>query len=293
MQSKSQRRQRRLAWVALCSLVVVVCFTRTADGASIGDADSSRAARNEAYNAVPFDKLTPAAKSKLNKILQRPSLYRRLPAQRIVCDSDMHLFLLRHPEVIVNMWTMMGITKLDVSRTAPYEVRAVDGKGTVCDVELVYGTPKLHVTYAKGVYEGSVFRHKIKANCVCVIRTEYKRNAKQEVVVTSVLDFFVQFDGFATELLAKTIHPLINKAADHNFAEAMKFMERINVAAEKNGPGVERLSEKMQNIDVDTRKQFSKVANVVYQRAVMREAAAQLPESSGIPAVRSARTQNE
>jgi len=277
MQKKSQRLDRRFAWVALCSLVIVISATPAVGAVAVADAVTSRAARSDAYEAVPLDKLKPAAQAKLKDILQRPSLYRRLPTQRIVCDAEMHLFLLRHPEIIVNMWTMMGITNLDMDRTAPYQVRAADGKGTECDVELIYGTPNLHVAYGVGTYEGPVFRRKIKAHCVCIVRTEYSRNEKQEVVVTNMLDVFLQFDGLAAEILGKTVQPLITKAADHNFAEAMNFIERINEAAERNGPGVGRLSKRMRKVDADTREKFAKVANAVHQRAVMRQVATQLP----------------
>lgn len=288
MPKKPQRRAGRYAWIALCSLLPLAWCSSSACAASIGKADTSRSARNEAAAAVPFERMTPAAQARLRKIVERPSLYRRLPTQRIECDSDMHLFLLRYPEVIVNMWTKMGITKLDMTRQDRHRIRAADGAGTICEVELIYGTPNLHVLYAEGVYEGSVFRRDIRANCVCLVRTEYARGKNQEIIVTDVLDIFVQFDGLAAELLAKTVQPLITSAADHNFAEAMRFVSRINDAAERNGPGVQRLSERLEKVDPEVRKRFAQVTEVVYQRAMMREAAAQLSTAGGRPAARSA-----
>lgn len=289
MHREIKRLDRRFAWVALCGLLAFICPALVVKAAPVAEAETSRTARNNAVSAVPFDKLKSAAQAKLKDILKRPSLYRRLPTQRIVCDAEMHLFLLRHPEVIVNMWTMMGITNLDVDRIAPYQVRAADGKGTQCDVELIYGTPNLHVAYGVGTYEGPVFRRKITARCVCVIRTEYEQNDQQEVVVTNTLDVFLQFDGLAAELLGKTIQPLITNAADHNFAEAMNFIERVNEAAENNGPGVERLSKRMRKVDAQTRQKFAKVANIVHQRALMRQVAPQLTTQPNSSAVHSAR----
>lgn len=280
MPSKPQRPGGRLARAALCSLLFIAVGSLPVFADTLGQADTSRAARENAVRSIPLDQMTREAQSRIQGIISRPSIYRRLPTQRIACDSDMHLFLLRHPEVIVNMWAMMGLTKLEIERTDPYQVRAADGVGTICDVELIYGTPKLHVIYARSSYEGTVFRRKINADSVFLVRTHYSRGPDNQILVTNTLDAFVQFDGLATELLAKTVQSLITKAADHNFAEAMRFMSRINDAAEKNGPGVQRLSERLEQVDPGVRRQFAQVAHVVHQRAVMREASQQVSEST-------------
>ena len=82
---------------------------------------SSRACGNEAggdaseiaRSLIPFEQLTPPTQDRLRGVVERPTLHRRLPVQVNGCDPDLYVFFLRHPEVVVNMWQLMGITVID------------------------------------------------------------------------------------------------------------------------------------------------------------------------------------
>ncbi|MGE3780589.1 MAG: hypothetical protein AB7F89_25595, partial [Pirellulaceae bacterium] len=75
---------------------------------------------DDAIKLIPFDKMTDDAQGKLWRIVSQPSLYRRLPVTRMQADPDMYLFLIRHPEVVVNMWDLMGVTKVQIRRNGNY-----------------------------------------------------------------------------------------------------------------------------------------------------------------------------
>jgi hypothetical protein len=123
---------------------LLACLARPAAGqAQTVDISGNPQARAEALRAIPFDELNEASRGKLRPILERPSLYRRMPTQEVDCDPDLHVFLIRYPEVIVNIWQLMEVTRVQVKRTGPYTFDASDGSGTVCQVELVYGRPGL------------------------------------------------------------------------------------------------------------------------------------------------------
>ena len=213
--------------------------------------------------------MTPNVRQKLNPILRKPSIYRRLPVQVFNCDRDMYLFLLRYPEVIVNMWELMGATKVTLNRTGAYSFKATDGAGTDCKAELVYGTRNQHIYYAEGTYEGPILRNKIRGRCVLVVTTGYTNRAKRDLV-SHRLDVFLQIDNIGAEILAKTLHPLVGKSADHNFAETTKFIGQVSQAATKNGPGLQRLSHRLKRVQPPIRDQFSRIAMVVNTRAGLR-----------------------
>src|SRR5436190_23442273 len=67
-------------------------------------ATNSPAAKREAIAAIPFDKLEANMRRKVSAVVTNPSIYRRLPVQVTDCDPDLYLFLVRHPEVVVNIW---------------------------------------------------------------------------------------------------------------------------------------------------------------------------------------------
>lgn len=228
--------------------------------------------RDECIKAIPFDQMNDQVKAKVWRVVSKPSLYRRLPTQTIDCDPDLYVFLVRYPEVLVNIWQLMGVTKVQIKRTGARAFDASDGVGTATNVELVYGRPDLHVYYASGVYEGPLLRNRITGRCVIVLRSAFAKQGDRRRV-TIHLDTFVDLDNIGAEILAKTLHPLIGKTADFNFTETAQFMGQVSRASETNGPGMERLAAKLTNIDPAVRKSFAEHTEVVYQRAILRRAA--------------------
>jgi hypothetical protein len=229
-----------------------------------------RSVRNEAVQAIPFEQFEQSLRAEVSGIVNSPSLYRRLPAQVIDCDPDLFLFLVRYPEVIVDIWRLMEVTKVQVTRTSPTSFSAADGSGTVANVHLIYSSPEVHVFYATGYYEGPLLRNRLTGSCVLVLRAAYGSSGDR-IQVTSSLDVFARLDNAGVELLAKTLNPLVGKTADYNFVETAKFVSQLSQASEKNGPGVQRLAANLTGIDPQVRDAFARYTDIVYQRGVLRQ----------------------
>src|ERR1041385_5788979 len=101
-------------------------------------ATSTREARDEAHRAIPWEKLNDETQRKLLSVLEHPSIYRRMPRKVVDCDAELYLFLLRNPEVVVNMWQVMGLSNMTAQRTGEFTWKGNDGAGTLCNVELAY-----------------------------------------------------------------------------------------------------------------------------------------------------------
>ncbi len=72
------------------------------------------------------------------RVVQNPSLFRRVPVQVIDCDPNLYLFLVRHPEVVVNIWQVMGISRVTLEQTGPDSYKGDDAAGTTGTVRLCY-----------------------------------------------------------------------------------------------------------------------------------------------------------
>lgn len=283
--SRNRRDSKRAGLFPWASTFVVAClaFVSAIDQAQatpfvLGSTNAQN--RKESIQAIPFDQMNEQIRAKVWKVVSKPSVYRRLPVQTIDCDPDLYVFLVRYPEVLVNIWQLMGVTKVQVKRTGPFTFDASDGVGTVTNVELVYGRPDLHVYYATGLYEGPLFHNRVTGRCVVVLRSAFAKQGDR-LCVTVHLDAFVDVDNIGAEILAKTLHPLIGKTADFNVSETAQFMGQVSRASETNGPGMGRLAAKLTNIDPAVRQTFADYTDVVYQRAILRRAAqTPLPASS-------------
>ena len=281
LRTGSERRRRSVRFM-LMALLALGTLWSTPAGVRAQQPSSfmaNRRARDEAVRAVPIDQIDQRLRGKVSDIVSRPSIYRRLPVQDVDCDPDMFLFLVRHPEVIVNIWQLMDVTKVQLTRTGETTFTAIDGAGTVTSVDLVYGTPNLHVFYAEGYYEGSMLRSRITGSAVILMRSAY-RNQNNRAQVTNTLDVFARLDNAGIELLVKTLNPLVGRAADFNFVETSKFVGQVSKASENNGPGMQRLAANLTAVDPAVRQSFAQYADIVYQRGLLRRGVSAEPLGS-------------
>jgi hypothetical protein len=216
--------------------------------------------------AIPYHQLNQNARQKIAPILDDPSIYRRLPITAINIDPDYYLFLIRQPEVVVNIWQIMGVTNMSVERVSPFILKSDDGAGAASNVELVYGTNNLHIFYAEGDYAGPLLKRKLKGSCVLVLRSEFGHGPNNAPQATSALDIFLKVENATASMIARTINPLIGRTADHNFVESLTFLERLNETTEKNGIGVQRMASRLSNVSPDVRERLIGVAGLVYER---------------------------
>lgn len=239
-------------------------------GQQLTSGSSGRQFRTKALESVPFEMLTPQTQAKLKPVLNKPSLYRRLPVTAIQCDSDYFRFLVRHPEVIVEIWKLMGVTKMETQRTGPYEIHTNDGAGTISDLELVYGDSEKHIFYGTGTYEGPLLRKKLSGRCVLILQTTHETDESGQPRAVNQLDVFLRVDNVAAGMIARSLQPLVGPTADHNFTESLGFLQRLNETTVRNGPGVQMMGERL-DLEPDVLTGFQQMAARTYNRGTARE----------------------
>ncbi|PQO25318.1 hypothetical protein C5Y96_25810 [Blastopirellula marina] len=248
----------------------------------------SREDKQDAMRLIPFTQMRPQDQNRVSQVVKDPSIFRRLPVQVIDCDPEIYAFLVSYPEVVVNIWELMGITNVQVRRMGPTSFHANDGAGTVSNVDIVYADGETNIFFAEGYYEGPLAPGKILANCVLVLQSGYTKAGQGQSYVSNRLDVFVKFESRGADLLARTLHPLIGKTADYNFAETSSFIGKISKNAEDNVTGMHNLVSRLQKIDPTVRKQFGDVVTRVYQRKVVAERGVQqqfakVPDEDPLP----------
>jgi hypothetical protein len=284
-------RQIHMAALLLATVVTSTALPvsgATANAATFGKARTSRAVRADALRDIPFDQLSPEAQQRIAAVVTKPTVFRRLPIQVVDCDASLYLFLVRNPEVVVNIWELMGITQIELQRTGPFTYQAADGMGTNSQVELVYGTKDLHLVYGEGTYDGPLLPRPVKGRCVLLLKSGYVSTAEGRDHVTNRLDVFLQLDHVALDVIAKTIHPLMGHTADMNFIQTVAFLGRVSRNSEVNAPGMQRLADRLTKVEPTVRQQFAEMTEVVASRSEHRLANSQsvVPASGTEPPAR-------
>jgi len=237
-------------------------FTPTAHAAkSESAANTSRSTRDEAIRAIPTDKLSEAGQQKVASVLKQISIFRRLPTQVIECDPNLYLFLIEHPEMVVNMWEVMDVSDMKLEKVGPDQYKMNDGAGTIGKVDMLWHTHDLHVMYAEGAYSGPMFAGAVKGRCLLVLKTGYVRETNGKYFITCRLDTFIQLENVGLEFVARTFQPMIGKTADHNFRETAAFMAMISRSAEVQHPSLRKLTDQLTVPTDADRAEFVSITN--------------------------------
>lgn len=249
-----------------------------ATSASAGDATSSRAARDEALRQIPWKQMSPANRNTTQFIVKNASIYRRLPTRIIDCDPDLFTFLLQHPEVVIDVWHTMGITQVSLSKSPDGVYRGTDGAGTNGSVRYLFSNwgpnaQNLAVVYAEGAYTGAPFVTPLKAQSIMLVRSSAVQETNGRHYITVRVDSFVRVEQLGVEVIAKTVQPWINKAADQNVIETLTFVSNFSRTAEKNPQGMQRLAKRLNAVDEPTRNQLISLCYRTAERYAQRDTA--------------------
>ncbi len=236
-----------------------VCFAEE----PVPEGISSREAKTSATRMIPFQRLNPNATELVRDVVNNPSFFRRMPPQEIDCNPEMFTFLVRRPEVMVNIWELMGITQVSTKRTSPYSFLANDGVGTTAKCDLIYGDENLHIYYGTGNYDGSMTPRKMTGRCVCILQSRTSHDQLGASTVAGTMDVFLKLDNFGADLLTRTLGPLVSKTADANFVETAKFMSQISQICANNPAAAQGLAEQLENVDRTVRQEFATIASKI------------------------------
>lgn len=260
-----------------CALTLLVAITsaqgvRAAEG---NKGQSARDAREAAIAQIPWRSLTGPRKQAVSRVVTDASLFRRLPTRVIDCDPEVFDHLVDHPEMVVETWRLMGISKVGLRRTGPETFAATDAAGGRGSVQVLNqqctADGATHVlAYAKGVYQAPPMPSPITATTVLNMRAQKRLAANGRTHITADLDAFIRLDRAGAELVLRTLQPLVNRTADHNFVETMKFVSLFSHTAERNPEGMVRMAGRMERIDEPTRREFAAICHRTAERSQSR-----------------------
>ena len=228
----------------------VVAVEPVAGGSSLstmlgGGGSSGRDARKSASKAMPLERMAEADRRAAEKILRNPTLYRRLPVESFSCDRALLDFSLAHPEIVVDIWRVLGISKVVLDPTAPGQWRMSDGWGTEGMLRLLHHERTAEggtmVLLGQGGYTGPLSPQPLSGSCLLLVRYRPTGTAADGTARHAMqVDAFLDADGVGLEIVTRTL--------------------QLSAAAAENPEGVARLSGRLTNIDPADRQTFAALA---------------------------------
>jgi hypothetical protein len=195
--------RRRSALVSV-AIAATLCGFRPSALADGGDPTSSRAARDEAVRAIPWRAMGTDERRTAQFVIKNTSIYRRLPTRVIDCDPEMFNFLFQHPEVVIDVWRVMGISQVALEKLPSGVYRGTDGAGTTGVVRFLHtnfgpNAKNVAVIFADGTYEGKPFVTPLKAQSILLLRSSAVQETNGRHYVTVCVDSFVRIDQMGIE----------------------------------------------------------------------------------------------
>jgi hypothetical protein len=270
-----------LAGIVLSLLSSVAFAESSVAGLSdVTQGTSSAAERRSAVQSIPFDKLDNDSRGKVNSVLSNVSIYRRLPIRVVNCDPDLYLFLVRHPDIVVNIWEILGVAQLQMRQIDIDTFRIAESEGTSATLEYLYHSRDTQIVFGKWTYTGPLLARRITGSCLAVLKTDYKKESDGKYYITSRLDGFLSVNSGGAEMLARTVQPLVVKNVDNNFIQTIAFLGSMSKTAEVNLAGMRGLAARLSRVSPETRQQLADVVTSVSQRSVANTANSTSQQSS-------------
>ena len=219
---------------------------------------SSREARESARRALALERLPDADRQEAERVLRRPTLFRRLPTESFTCDRDLLEFGLSKPEVIVDLWRVLGISRLALDPTGPGQWKMSDGWGTDGTLRVLRHdrTPQggSLVLLGRGGYNGPLAPHPLTGTCLVLVRyRETAREADGKSRHAMQVDAFLDADGLGLEIVTRSLHGLVCRSSASNLHEICLFMAEFSSTADENPAGVARLATRLSRVDAADR----------------------------------------
>lgn len=236
-----------------------------ATAAEIPGPSTSDEARREATAAIPLARISPQLRPLVEEVVKDPSLYRRMPTSVVDCRPLMFTYLVENPEVLVEIWRQLGISKVQMERLDDTSFRVADNAGasgilTIAEHKCDDQAQNRLTLFVDGQYEGPPFQRPLAARTVLLLRSGSVVEENGRPFVAARLDAFVKFDRASLELVAKLAQPLLGTTADRNFTDTLTFVSNLSLTAERRPQAIDRLAGDLQGIDAARREQFVRVA---------------------------------
>lgn len=238
--------------------------------AQIENGSSASDTRSLAIAALPLQKLNGDNRERVQDVLDRLSLFRRMPTISLEIDPIMYRFFAQHPDVAVSVWRAMDISTFQMQQKNAIRYQAKSSDGTSGVIDVIYRTSNDNnsecVAICDGWYRPVLPLKPIKAVAILHLETSFTATATGTPLVTHRVDMFVSFPSQTVASASKIVSPITNPIIDRNFVEISRFMKMMSTAMALRPGWVELIGNQLDGVLPARKQQFLEIAARVYVR---------------------------
>ena len=228
----------------------------------LADGESSQNSEEQARNSIPLNAMTQQNRQRAQVIIKDRNQFRRLPSLQYTIDESMFRYLLKHPDVAVSTWRVMGISRFEMWQTGEneFEAQAIDGSEGIADI--LYQDANQMVFVCQGSYHNPLMPRAMEAAALIWFRVVYTPNADGSQTVSQKADVFVRFPSSGVSAIAKVLTPVLHSLMDRNLFEVSLYGSVMSRAVRDEPEWVVQVAQQMEGVLPQRKNELIDVARM-------------------------------
>ena len=242
------------------------------------DSSSDKQLQKTAAAQIPLNRMSQRSQQRALHLLRNTSQYRRMPTLQYEVDASLFQYLINHPDVAISTWRVMGISKLSMWETAPFEYAAKANDGSQGEADVLWRDGNQCVFVVQGAYHSPLLPTVIEASALVWLRYRFERTRDNRIVVNQQIETFINFPSPTIQTVAKLATVITNSILDRNVMEVSLYAQMMSRAVKKDPRWVEEVASRMDGVAPHRSVELMRVARG--QNPYQRQASDEISVSS-------------
>ncbi len=185
------------------------------------------AAQQQAAARIPLDQVPENVRARVNKVVERPTLFGHGPAEAFAGRPELYLWLLDHPDRAVTAWRRLGATCTEITERGPGRFVWKDVDGSEIHWQTAYATNVLRVWYAEGKVRPGPLLPLVPVKAVLLLRHGDRPDGPGRTLIFHQADVFLQTDSKTASLLTQAMGPSAPRLAEQGLGQVEMFFSGL------------------------------------------------------------------
>jgi hypothetical protein len=188
---------------------------------------SRSTAHQSAAASVPLEELPPRLRGSVKRVLDKPTLFTRGPAEVFTCCPTIYQWLLDHPDQAVLVWRRLGAKCMDIHDQGGGVFAWSDGQGSEVRWWTIHRSAAKRIWYAEGNVRVAGVLPMVPVRGVVVLHHAPAQNPEGRTVMRHQADLFLHTDSKTAALVTRLMGPSAPRMAEQSAGQMEMFFSAL------------------------------------------------------------------
>jgi hypothetical protein len=190
--------------------------------------------KHQAATQVPLEQLHPNVRSKVQQVLQNPTLYTHGPVETFQCQPAMYSWLLDNPDRTMQAWQQLGAKCIEITNRGNGVFGWSDDQGSDVWWQTIYPGRNMRIWYAEGQVKPGKLLPMVPVQCVVILHHDVVDKGDKQALMQHKADIFVRTSSRAAALITRMMGPSVPHLAEQAASQMQMFFAAMAWYCQKN-----------------------------------------------------------